>query len=208
MFFINHIDYVKLSFMKVLTFDIETSNTFDETGSPDPADLDLSVVCVHDSETDEITSYFQEDLDKLWPLMEKADILVGYNSDHFDIPLLNKYSPRDLTKIKSVDLMNEIKKSFGRRVKLDDIAQATLGEAKSAHGLQAIIWWRQGEKQKVVDYCIQDVQVTRNLYDYMKKNSFVYLERDGQKIKIEFDPSKWEEINEDDIEPQTLGLGF
>jgi len=40
----------------------------------------------------------------------------------------------------------------------------------------------------------------------MKKNKFVYLEKDEQKIKIEFDPSKWEEINEDEIEPQTLGL--
>lgn len=192
--------------MKVITFDIETSNTFDEVGSPDPADLDLSVICAHDSETGEITSYLEEDLDKLWPLLEKTDILVGYNSDHFDIPLLNKYCPFDLNKIKSVDLMNEIKNSFGRRVKLDDVVKATLGEAKSAHGLQAIIWWRQGEKDKVVEYCKQDVQVTRNLYDFMKENSFVYLERDGEKHKIEFDPTNWETIEEKEEEPQTLGL--
>lgn len=192
--------------MRIITFDIETSNTFDETGSPDPADLDLSVVCVHDSETGEITSYFQEELDKLWPLMEKADALVGYNSDHFDIPLLNKYYSGDLTKIKSIDLMNEIKKSFGRRVKLDDVVQATLGEAKSAHGLQAIIWWRQGEKEKVVEYCKQDVNVTRNLFDFMKENKFVYLEKDGQKIKIEIDTVDWDKLEEKEIEPQTLGL--
>lgn len=192
--------------MRIITFDIETSNTFDETGSPDPADLDLSVVCVHDSETGEITSYFQEELDKLWPLIEKADALVGYNSDHFDIPLLNKYYSGDLTKIKSIDLMNEIKKTFGRRVKLDDIVQATLGEAKSAHGLQAIIWWRQGEKDKVVEYCKQDVNVTRNLFDFMKKNKFVYLERDGEKIKIEIDTTDWDKLEEKEIEPQTLGL--
>ena len=189
--------------MKVITFDIETSNTFDEVGSPDAVDLDLSVISVHDSETGEMTSYYQEDLNKLWPLIEKADSLVGYNSDHFDIPLLNKYYDGDLTKIKSVDLMAEIRKVINRRVKLDHVAQATLGEAKSANGLQAIVWWRNGEKEKVVKYCEQDVNVTRNIYDFAMKNGYIMYPKDGENIKVELDTSDWEKIEENN-EQQTL----
>jgi DEAD/DEAH box helicase domain-containing protein len=190
--------------MRLITFDIETENTFDEVGSPEPSALDISVVCAHDSETDEITSYFVDELDKLWPLIEKADALVGYNSDHFDIPLLNKYYDGDLSTIKSIDLMQTIRKGLGRRIKLDDVAQATLGEAKSAHGLQAIIWWRNGEKDKVVEYCKQDVQVTKNLYDFMKKNNYILVEKDGEQKKIEIDTSDWENNEESEPTPQTL----
>lgn len=191
--------------MRKITFDIETSNTFDDVQSSDPADLDLSVVCIHDSETDEYTSYFQEDLSKLWPIIENADMLIGYNSDHFDIPLLNKYYPGDLTQIKSLDILKEIRESIGRRVKLDDVAQATLGEAKSAHGLQAIVWWREGEKQKVVDYCIQDVKVTKNVYDYARANNKLLCSRGPEILEIPLDTSTWEEKDGDGLAP-TLGL--
>lgn len=112
--------------MKRITFDIETIGDFGSNG--DFSNLEVTVVCAHNSETGELTSYYKEDLPKLWPLMESADILVGYNSDHFDIPILNKYYAGDLTKIKSVDLLKEIKNVLGRRLKLDNIAEATLGK--------------------------------------------------------------------------------
>ena len=135
--------------MRKIIFDCETSNIFTDVGSSDAADLDLSVVCIYDSETDKYSSFFQEELKDLWPIFEKADILIGYNSDHFDIPLLNKYYSGDLTKIKSLDLLKEIKGSLGRRLKLDTIAEATLGTNKSGNGLEAVTWWKQGEKEKV-----------------------------------------------------------
>lgn len=186
--------------MRIITFDIETENTFDEVGSPDAVDLDLSVVCIHDSETNEITHYFVEDLPKLWPIIEKADALVGYNSDHFDIPLLNKYYEGNLHNFKSIDLMKTIKESLGRRIKLDDVAEATLGEKKSSHGLQAIVWWRNGEKDKVVEYCKQDVNVTKKLYEFMLENNFIYVPKDGNKVKIEINTSSWKELKK---EPKT-----
>ena len=182
--------------MRKVTFDIETSNLFSDVGSNDPAKLALSVVCVHDSETDSYSSYLEEDLGKLWPILEKTDMLIGYNSDHFDIPLLNKYYPGDLSKIKSVDLLKEIRASLGRRIKLDDIAEATLGKNKTAHGLEAVVWWRNGEKDKVVKYCLEDVKITKELYEYALKNKHVKY-REGTVVKdIKLDPSNWEETTE------------
>jgi DEAD/DEAH box helicase domain-containing protein len=191
--------------MKILTFDIETTNTFDEVGSPNAVDLDLAVVCVHDSETNEMTSYFKEDLHKLWPLIESADMLVSYNGDHFDIPLLNKYYAGDLTQIKSLDLLVEIRKVLGRRIKLDDVASATLGESKSADGLQSIIWWRQGKIDEVVAYCKQDVLVTRKVYDFAMQNGHLFYTKDTKKTEIPLDTSNWEIIPESNLAP-TLGF--
>lgn len=178
--------------MRKITFDIETSNFFTDTGSNDPASLSIACVCIHDSTTDAYSSFFEEDLVKLWPILEKADLLIGYNSDHFDIPLLNKYYRGDLRKIKSIDLMKEIKKVLGRRIKLDAVAQATLGIGKSASGVTANIWWNRGEKDKVVSYCIDDVKITKQLYDYAKKEGQVkYL--DGKELKtLTLDTSHWE----------------
>lgn len=182
--------------MRKIVFDIETSNLFQDVGSNDPAKLALSVVCIHDSETDTYSSYLEEDLKKLWPILEKTDMLIGYNSDHFDIPLLNKYYPGDLSKIKSVDLLKEIRASLGRRIKLDDVAEATLGKNKTAHGLEAVVWWRNGEKDKVVKYCLEDVKITKELYEYALKNKHVKY-REGTVVKdIKLDPSNWEKTVE------------
>ncbi|MDO8591266.1 MAG: ribonuclease H-like domain-containing protein [bacterium] len=182
--------------MRKITFDTETSNLFQDVGSNDPSKLALSVVCIHDSETDSYSSYLEEDLKKLWPILEKTDILIGFNSDHFDIPLLNKYYPGDLSKIKSLDILKEVRASLGRRIKLDDLAEATLGKKKIGHGLEAIVWWRNGEKDKVIKYCLEDVKITKEIYEYARARKHLKY-REGTVIKeIPLDPSGWENASE------------
>ena len=178
--------------MRQIFFDIETKNTFAEAGAREPEKLDLSVVAIYDSETDKYTSYSQEELGTLWPILEKADMLIGFNTDHFDIPLLNKYYSGDLTKIRSLDLLKEVKKSLGRRIKLDTLAEATLGKNKLADGLSAIRWWREGKYDKVREYCIEDVRITKELYDYALKNKTVKYKDAGTIKDIPLDVSRWE----------------
>ncbi len=182
--------------MRKITFDIETRNIFADVNSTESTALDLSVVCIHDSKTDEYTSYLQEDLPKLWPILEQADMLITFNGDHFDIPLLNKYYSGDLKKIKSLDLLVEVRNSLGRRIKLDTIAEATLGTHKSGHGLQAVEWWKTGEIDKIIKYCIEDVKITKQLYDYALANGKLkYKDLVGGAIKdIKLDTSKWEVV--------------
>ncbi len=185
--------------MRKITFDIETKNIFSDVGSNDPTALDISVVCIHDSLTDEYTSYLEKDFPKLWPILEQADMFITFNGDHFDIPLLNKYYTGDLTKIKSLDLLVEVRNSLGRRIKLDTIAEATLGRNKAGHGLEAITWWQNGEIDKIIKYCIEDVRITKELYDYAllnKKLKYKDLGLNGQIKDIKLDTSKWEEKNE------------
>jgi len=190
---------------RVITFDIETANVFSEVGSSDPAALDISLLAIHDSRTNEFDSFLVEDLPRLWKILEETDILVGYNSDHFDIPLLNKYYPGDLSRIKSLDLLKEIHKTLGRRIKLDSVAEGTLGENKSAHGLQAVQWWREGKIEQVRDYCIQDVAVTRKIFDFALKNKGLRFKELGKLKEVKIDTSQWLTV-----EPSALThtLGF
>lgn len=191
--------------MRKIVFDVETKNLFQDVASNDPKDLDISVVCLYDSETDSYSSYLQEDFPKLWPIFEKADMLITFNGDHFDIPLLGKYYQGDLTKIKSLDLLVEIRKSLGRRIKLDTVAEATLGKNKTGHGLEAITWWKNGEIEKLIKYCTDDVRITKEVYDYAMANGHVkYFEGTATK-NIPLDTKDWEKKSESAM---TFTLGF
>jgi hypothetical protein len=174
-----------------VVFDIETSNTFQDIGVNDPSKLDISIVATFDSLSQKYRSYSVAEFPELWKVIEKAEILIGYNSDHFDIPLLNKYYPGNLDCIKSLDLLVEIKNSLGRRIRLDTVADATLGEHKSGHGLQAIEWWREGKEDLVRKYCIDDVRITKEVYDYALKHKKVKYKDFGEIKDIRLDTSKW-----------------
>lgn len=176
--------------MRVITFDIETANWFGN-GASEPSELEIALVGMHDSLTDSYDSFLVPELTRMWKVLEEADLLVGYNSDHFDIPLLNKYYPGDLTKIPNIDLMKEIYDVLGRRIRLDAVADGTLGKKKSGHGGQSLVWWRNGEVEKVRKYCLKDVELTRNLYDHALKNGSLKYRELGSLHEVKLNIEKW-----------------
>lgn len=185
--------------MRKIVFDIETKEAIPDGWKGDMEVMNISLLAIHDSQTNEYTSYLQEDFPNLWPIIEQADMLIGYNSEHFDIPLLNKYYPGDLTKIKSLDILKEIRGSLGRRLKMDSVAEATLGIKKSGHGLQAVEWWESGDIEKIRKYCIDDVRITKELYDYAIKNGILKFKDFGGTKEIPLDTSSWEEKEDSSI---------
>jgi DEAD/DEAH box helicase domain-containing protein len=178
--------------MKKVVFDIETSNIFADVGKNDPALLNLSVIGIYESETDKYSTFLQEELKNLWPILEKADLLIGYNSLHFDLPLLNKYYSGDLSKIQHIDLLKEIRDVYGRRMKLDQVAEGTLNTKKSGHGLQAITWWKNGEIEKVKSYCLDDVKITKEIYEYALANKKIKFTEGGTVIEVPLKTDGWE----------------
>ena len=177
--------------MRYVVFDLETQNTFADVGSNDSKDLSISVGCAYDSLTDTYTTVSIDELHKLWPIIEQADVLVGYNSNHFDIPLLNKYYPGDLTKFKSIDILASIRDSLGKRLRLDSVAQATIGAKKSGNGLMAIKWWREGDIALIKKYCKQDVKVTKEIFEYALANQKVFYKDGVKKREIILNTSNW-----------------
>ncbi len=163
--------------MKDIVFDIETEKSFDEVGGKGNFHLlGITVVGVYDYDTDKYIAYEKEELGEFAKLLQERDRVIGFNIKHFDIPVLAPHMDFNIYSMQVLDLMDDVERSAGFRISLDNLAQNTLDAAKSGHGLDAIKWWREGEKQKVKDYCIQDVRLTRDLYEYGKENGEVMFE--------------------------------
>jgi DEAD/DEAH box helicase domain-containing protein len=179
--------------MRYIVFDLETQ---EPVGPEGVLAMNISVATVYDSETDTYTTVAIDEIDQLWPIIEQADALVGYNSNHFDIPLLNKYYPGDLTQIKSIDILEDIKLALGRRLRLDSVAQATIGAKKSADGLQAVRWWHEGKIDEIKKYCEQDVRVTKEVFEYARQHGHIKFKDGTKKRELPIDTAHWEEKEE------------
>ena len=178
--------------MRAITFDIESVSDSVVRGHIDVNEQELTVLAMHDSETGEYSSYTKEELSNFWPILERTDMLIGFNSDSFDIPLLNRYYPGDLSRVRSLDLLSEVQKVLGRRVRLQSIAEATLGKGKIGEGFNAGQWWKEGKKDKVREYCIEDVRLTRELYEYALANGILKYKDMLDTRDIKLDTSLWE----------------
>lgn len=156
-----------------IIFDIETQNTFADVDN-DFKKFRVSVVSIYDYAANIYISFTENELGKLWPFLEKADRIIGYNIEHFDLPILNNYYPGDLFAINRLDIMKKVKESVGTRLKLNDLAMATLDVEKSADGLQAIRWWKEGKIDEIKKYCEQDVKLTKEIYEFGKNNKQLF----------------------------------
>lgn len=169
-----------------IVFDIETYGNIRDYSS-----LKVTVVSIYEYATDTYRSFDEHELGELWPILEKADRLIGYNSLGFDVPVLNNFYAGDLKTIPHLDLLQVIKESCGKRFKLDDVAKATLQIQKSADGLQALRWYEEGKIDEIKKYCEQDVKVTKEVYDYGRKNRMLYyptITGDILPIAVDFSP--------------------
>jgi DEAD/DEAH box helicase domain-containing protein len=179
-----------------LIFDVETQKTFDDVGGYFPEKLGISFIGAierfgYPGEPDchEIShELFEEEISKLFPILESVDVIVGFNSDGFDLPAVSAYYSGDLKKLPSLDLLTQIKLAAGHRVSLDAVAQHTLGTRKSGHGLDAITWYQNGELEKIRHYCMKDVEITRDLFDYGRVNGKVkFLNHWNNPVEIAVD---------------------
>ena len=169
-----------------LFFDVETRNSFQEVGGRYPERLKISVAVTFDTADNTFHRYLEADAAQLAQDLGQADLVVGYNLYGFDYPVLQQYSQDViLAELPTVDMMVEIQKRLGFRLKLDSIATATLQVGKSADGLQAVRWWREGRVEEILEYCQQDVEVTRRVYEFGKQHRYIqYYDRQYRIKKV------------------------
>ncbi len=156
--------------MRQVFFDVETKNTFDDVGGYFPSKLAPSFVgvCVRDGAEGEgeMIQIWENDFSKLWQLFETADLIVGFNSINFDMEVLRPLYPGNVDDFPHLDLMVRFKEATGHRISLDSIALETLGRGKTGHGLDAIKYYKEGRLDELAKYCLMDVAITRDIYDW------------------------------------------
>ena len=170
-------------------YDIETKDTFADIGSRDPKKLHISCIGAYSYLDNKLTAYREEELPLFWRRLEKCDLIVGYNNHGFDDIVCSAYFP-EISKLPSLDLLEEIHKVLGFRIKLDNVAQATLGYGKSGDGLQAVRLYAEGKIDELLSYCLDDVKITREVYDFGRENGRLqYADLAGSKeFFVNFDP--------------------
>ncbi len=174
----------------IVVVDLETQYIASEVGGwGNIRNMRLAVGVTYHSTEDVYRTYLEEDAPLLVATLRKADLVVGYNVLRFDYEVLRRYTDDLLLDLPTVDMLDDIYRTLGWRLKLEDVAAATLGEGKSADGLQAVRWFRQGHIDKVIDYCRRDVEVTWQVYQFGQQHGHVrYRDRNWRVRKV---PVRW-----------------
>ena len=175
----------------IVYFDLESRRTANDVGGWDKKrDMGMSVGVTYSTASGEYAIYREETVDGLVDQLRRADLVVGFNILHFDYEVLMGYTVLDLpSQLATLDLMLDIEKSLGHRLKLESLAQGTLGLGKTAEGIDAIKWWRQGRMLEIAEYCCFDVKVTKLVHEFGQQNGeLFYNDRFSNKQRLEI---KW-----------------
>jgi RNase_H superfamily len=171
----------------ILYFDLETQKSADEVGGWDKArDMRMSVGVTYSTARDEYRIYSEAQVDDLLKDLQQADLIVGFNHVRFDYEVLHGYTVFDLTQLPNLDMLIQVQEKLNHRLSLDSIAHATLGVEKTAEGLQAIRWFKEGKLAEIAEYCCFDVKLTRLVHEYGAQHKQLhYTNRFGKKLTVQ-----------------------
>jgi len=160
--------------LKKIVLDLETQKVFEEVGGRGKNHLlKISVCGIYDYSQDKYLIYEEAELPKMAPLLQSADQIIGFNIKGFDFQVLQPYLNFDIYETPALDLLEEINKALGHRISLETVAQGTLGKGKSGNGKDAVLYYKTGRINELKKYCLDDVKVTRLVYEYALKNKKV-----------------------------------
>ena len=162
----------------ILVFDLETQRAFQDVGGRlQTRQLGMSVGVVWSFADEQFHTFFEAEVDRLIEMLRTAELVIGFNLLGFDYDVLKGYRDVPLESLRTLDIMVDLQQKLGFRPKLDSVVQATLGAAKSADGLQALAWYREGRLDLIEKYCTDDVRLTRDLYLFGRRNRHVLVSR-------------------------------
>ena len=171
-------------------FDLETRLSAQEVGGWHRADrMGVSCAVLYDSGTRALLSFQQDQLPHLFKILRRMDLVIGFNIKRFDFLVLSPYASFDLYALPVLDILEEVHQRLGYRLSLDSLARASMGTRKTANGLMALKWWKQGKIEKIIRYCKDDVRITRDLYLMGRKQGYL-LFRNREKALVKL-PVHW-----------------
>jgi DEAD/DEAH box helicase domain-containing protein len=175
---------------RTLVFDLETQRGADEVGGWHNASrMGLALAVVYDIDRKQYRTYHESDVDRLLLDLAMADRVVGFNIDRFDLAVLSAYTEWDLRRIRTLDLLEEIRRRLGFRLSLGHLAETNLGESKTADGKQSLEWWKQGRIDLIESYCRKDVEVTSRLFELGRERGYLlYRDHAGRQVRV---PVSW-----------------
>ncbi len=171
-------------------FDLETQKSAEEVGGWHRIrDMRMSVGVTFSTARNGYRVYGEAQVNDLVEELRRADLVVGFNHLRFDYEVLNGYTILDLTQTPNLDLLVELQKTLNHRLTLDSVASATLGAEKTADGLQALRWFKEGKLMEIAEYCCYDVKITKLVHEFGRdRKQLFYTNRNGQVLSV---PITW-----------------
>jgi DEAD/DEAH box helicase domain-containing protein len=151
---------------RFIVLDVETQKGFGDIDRKKLHLLKVSVVCIYDSLTGQYTAFEEKEMMKLEEILKQADLIVGFNVRDFDMEVMAPYLLTPVKNLPVLDLLVEFEKARGHRISLQSVAQATLNTSKSGSGFDAIKLYQDGRMAELKQYCIDDVRITKDVYEY------------------------------------------
>ena len=177
---------------RTILFDLETLRSAAEVGGWNRADrMGVAVGVLYFLEEDRFESYREDRVGDLVAALRSATQVVGFNSRRFDYKVLEGYAGRGLSReLPTLDLLEEVRRVAGFRMKLDHLAQETLGAAKSADGLQSLAWVAEGRFDEVEQYCRHDVEILRDLFLFGRREGYLMFRDKRRDVRLRL-PVSW-----------------
>lgn len=197
--------------MKALIYDIEIVKAIPErsgtrdldieycAGWQDHANMGISVCGGFETETNRYRVFCTDNLHEFALAVERADVLVGFNNIAFDNAVI-RAAWQPVVKLpknweaKSYDLLREIWLGAGLAPEfnykthggygLDAVCEKNFGTKKSGDGALAPKMWQRGMIGNVIDYCLNDITLTKQLFDRVLMNGVIISPKDGKTISI------------------------
>ena len=178
--------------------DVEIQKTIEQVGGWDNTDkMGIGVAVIYEYQTDRFRIYGPDDVLELQARLMMADRVSGFNIWKFDFPVIWGLPGRERVSAmqpKTNDILRRIWRAlglnpdeFGSQHKgwgLDVVCNGTFGRGKTGYGGDAPKWFQEGKWARLVDYCIDDVKLERDLTDFMDRYGFVVNGTTGQVLRI------------------------
>lgn len=183
--------------MDKLVIDIETKNFFNDPevrGNTITA-IEPSVVGIYSYEKNRYFCFEENEIDEMLAFFNAAELIIGFSINRFDIPVLQSFFERAgkedirLWAKARLDLLEEIEMAVGRRPSLNYLALANLGFGKTGKGYEAIGLYKAGRIKELKEYCLQDVKITKELYELSLRQRYLLVPQrySDEMIKCEFE---------------------
>ena len=145
-------------------------------GWGDHEHMGVSVVCAYDFIESRYHVFCKDNFKEFFEILHERKLLIGFNTIGFDDKVLSyeeEYSEEsEESDIQSYDILQEMWTILGRRFKgsgLDNICSLNGIGSKSGNGALAPIQWQRGQIGSVINYCLNDVKLTRDLFVLSQK---------------------------------------
>lgn len=151
-------------------------------GWDDHEGMGISVICAYDYNEERLRVFLEDNFDEFQKVIDSTGHIIGFNNIKFD-DCVCRANGLDIPSEKSYDLLVAIWKADGLSETysypshagygLDACCEANFGIGKTGHGANAPVLWQQGRRGEVIDYCLNDVMLTKRLFERMMDCGFI-----------------------------------